>query len=116
MYTYNNMTDILTVDQIVAAMEQHNPIVNPDVLAKSQDHTVYIDRSDETGYTVRSGETGDYYHVNVSSMSCDCPAGQHNQMCSHAVAAAKRHVHLTDGYKMTLEVSRTDDNVTMIFS
>jgi uncharacterized Zn finger protein len=113
--SYANLTPVVTVDQIISAMESHNPIVNNDTVLKAYDHTVYIMPGD-TNYRVRSTETGNFYHVDVATMTCNCPAGQHGQNCSHALAAARRHVHLMDGFRMDIMVEQVDGQIEMIFS
>ncbi len=112
---YYNDTNIITIDQIIDAMTTHKPVVNPDVLAKALDHTVIIDTTNDYLYKVKS-VTGEYYSVNVATMVCNCPAGEHNQTCSHALAAAKRHIHLMDGFRVNMTIEQYDGQPEMIFS
>lgn len=116
--TYTNLTDNATVaamvDQIIAGLETHRPLTTETVVAKAMDLTVRINTGGDTLYTV-VGETGEYHNVNIRGMFCDCNAGQYNQNCSHALAAAIRHTHLETGVKLTISTERVDDNFLVIF-
>lgn len=116
--TYTNLTPSETVaamvDQIIAGLETHRPITTEAVVAKAMELTVRINPTCDTLYTV-IGETGSFYNVNVNGMACDCSAGQHNQNCSHALAAAMRHTHLMTGVHLTIETERQGNDFLVIF-